>query len=237
MTPDYLNTPLGDLARSIPGATRVFHAHRLDFCCNGHITLAEAANRKQINAQLLSAELSSLQADTSTGTDWQQAAPSALIEHILERYHDVHRDQLPELIRLARRVEQVHGQRPNCPNGLADHLDTMQQELESHMLKEEKILFPMLIEGQQNAAAGPVSVMRFEHDQHGESLDELMRLTNDITAPVGACNTWQALYRGLDEFRQDLMQHIHLENNILFAFSPRLADVPADSCCSVCSGK
>lgn len=237
MTPDYLNAPLGELARSIPGATRVFHAHKLDFCCNGHITLAEAASRKQLDPQALNAELCNLQAADGRDKDWRHVPPATLIAHILERYHDVHRDQLPELIRLARRVEQVHGQRPNCPNGLADHLDSMQQELESHMLKEEKILFPMLVDGQQSAAVGPVSVMRFEHDQHGESLDELMRLTNDITPPAGACNTWQALYRGLDEFRQDLMQHIHLENNILFAFSPRAAEGTADSCCSVCSGK
>lgn len=237
MTLNYLNTSLGDIARSIPGATRLLHQHRLDFCCNGHITLAEAASRKHIDAEALAAQLETLQAGDATEKDWRQEPSSVLINHILERYHDVHREQLPELIRLARRVEQVHGRRPNCPNGLADHLDNMQQELESHMLKEETILFPMLIDGQQSEATGPISVMRFEHEQHGESLDELIRLTNDITPPADACNTWQALYRGLEEFRQDLMQHIHLENNILFAFSPRITDTPADSCCSVCSGK
>jgi len=59
-------------------------------------------------------------------------------------------------------------------------------------------------------------VMRNEHDQHGEALQRLEALTNDITLPRGACNTWRALYVGLAALREDLMEHIHLENNILF---------------------
>lgn len=229
MSADYLNTALGDLARTIPGATAVFHANRLDFCCQGHRTLADAAAKKGISATEVIAQLEALEPGTSDTRDWQQASTAELVEHILARFHMRHREQLPELMRLARRVEQVHGDRSDCPNGLADHLSCMAQEMESHMLKEEQILFPLLLQGQQAIAGGPISVMRYEHEQHGEALDEIIRLTNDITPPVGACNTWQALYRGLEELRQDLMQHIHLENNILFASSPRAT---GNSCCS-----
>lgn len=93
----------------------------------------------------------------------------------------------------------------------------MQQELESHMLKEEQVLFPMIRRGMRvPSEQGPIAVMRYEHDQHGIALDRLAALTDDITPPANACNTWRALYRGLEEMRDDLMQHIHLENNILF---------------------
>ncbi len=221
MSLDYLNAPLGDLARSIPGATRVFHEFRLDFCCNGHRTLAEAAKRKHIDPQQVIDSLHVLTGEAGDDRDWSQATAAELIDHILRRFHARHREQLPELIRLARRVEQVHGDRAECPNGLADHLTDMLQELESHMLKEEQILFPMLARGMSDMAGGPISVMRYEHDQHGDALEGVIELTNDITAPPGACNTWQALYRGLEELRQDLMEHIHLENNILFACAPR----------------
>lgn len=229
MSADYLNTALGDLARIIPGATAVFHANRLDFCCQGHRTLADAAAKKGINAADVIAQLEALEPGTSAMRDWQLAPTAELVEHILARFHMRHREQLPELIRLARRVEQVHGDRPDCPNGLAEHLSYMAQELESHMLKEEQILFPLLLEGREEAAGGPISVMRFEHEQHGEALDEIVRLTDDITPPLGACNTWQALYRGLEELRQDLIQHIHLENNILFASSPKAG---GKACCA-----
>lgn len=206
--------PLGTLARSIPGATRVFHEYKFDFCCGGKQTLRDAARARGVDPEAVVEQLEALHAQPGTSRDWRNASAEELIEHILARYHRRHREQLPELIRLARRVEQVHGERPECPNGLAEHLATMQQELESHMLKEEQVLFPTILRGVLPPA--PISVMRFEHDQHGAALAKLERLTNDITLPKGACNTWRALYLGLATLRDDLMEHIHLENNILF---------------------
>lgn len=212
-----IDQTLGDLATDLPGATRVFHQHQLDFCCGGQQTLREACVRRGLDADAITAQLQALHGDTDQ-PDWRQASNTELIEHILTRFHARHREQLPELIRLASRVEQVHGQNPTCPNGLAEHLWNMQQELESHMLKEEKILFPLLLsEPSHPHAQGPIAVMRYEHDQHGEALARLNEMTDDITPPPHACNTWRALYRGLAELRDDLMQHIHLENNVLFA--------------------
>lgn len=211
-----LDQPLGTLACEIPGATRLFHAYRLDFCCGGHRTLREAALKRQVDMDSLATALETLRSRPALNEDWRTASPARLIDHLLERFHARHRLQLPELIRLARRVEQVHGDRPECPNGLADLLDSLYQELESHMLKEEQILFPLLLSRPALAAQGPIPVIRFEHDQHGEALERLAELTNDITPPYNACNTWRALYRGLQELREDLMEHIHLENNVLF---------------------
>ena len=108
--------------------------------------------------------------DASGERDWQEASATELVEHILSRYHAVHREQLPELIRLARKVEQVHGDRADCPHGLAEHLSAMAQELESHMRKEEDVLFPMIVRGQGPRAGAPINVMRMEHDDHGVAL-------------------------------------------------------------------
>jgi regulator of cell morphogenesis and NO signaling len=84
------------------------------------------------------------------------------------------------------------------------------------MVKEETVLFPLLTTGGHALAGMPMKVMRMEHTDHGESLDKLLALTNDATPPLGACNTWRALYAGIDQFRNDLINHIHLENNVLF---------------------
>lgn len=209
---------LGNLACLIPGATRIFRQHKLDFCCGGNTSLRDAATRRALDADTIAEQLAALGDHANAHPDWRNQPAGKLIEHILERFHEPHREQLPELIRLANRVEQVHGNKADCPRGLAEHLWTMQQELESHMLKEEQILFPMLQRGMKlPQSEGPIAVMRFEHDQHGVALQRLADLTNDITPPENACNTWRALYRGLEELRDDLMQHIHLENNILFA--------------------
>lgn len=217
MTNALTEQTLGSLACLIPGATRVFRQYKLDFCCGGSTRLRDVAQQRGLDTEAIAAELAALSGDSATEPDWRDEPTADLIEHILERFHERHRDQLPELIRLANRVEQVHGNKADCPTGLAEHLWCMQQELESHMLKEEQILFPMLRrDSQLPQTQGPIAVMRYEHDQHGTALARLAELTNDITPPANACNTWRALYRGLEELRGDLMQHIHLENNILF---------------------
>lgn len=216
MSDTFLNQTLGSLARQIPGATRIFRGHQLDFCCGGEQTLLNACEQRGVDARQVAEQLQGLQQQPGESTDWAATATPELIDHILQRYHARHRQQLPELIRLASRVEQVHAHNADCPRGLAALLDEILAELEGHMTKEERILFPMLGHGSAAMAGGPIMVMRSEHQQHGEALEELAELTDDMQPPQGACNTWRALYRGLEEFRDDLMQHIHLENNILF---------------------
>lgn len=148
--------------------------------------------------------------------DWATVPRATLIEHILARYHRVHRQQLAELIPLARRVESVHAEHPACPLGLAEHLDTMAHELESHMQKEERILFPLLEQGLPAAGLPPVMVMRQEHELHLKALERLMELARQLEVPEGACKSWQNLLIGLGALRSDLLAHMKLENEVLF---------------------
>ena len=219
----YMEQSLGQLARRIPGATGLFDAHQLDFCCAGNRSLRTATESLGIDPRPLVDALKNLEqrAAAEPEQDWSDASDTQLVEHLLVRYHAVHREQLPELIRLARRVEHVHGDREDCPHGLADHLEAMAQELDSHMRKEEMVLFPMITRGQGGMASMPISAMRSEHDDHGTELRRLAELTDNITTPRDACTTWRALYTGLRSFRDDLIAHIHTENNILFErFAP-----------------
>ncbi|WP_440111259.1 iron-sulfur cluster repair protein YtfE [Acidovorax sp. BL-A-41-H1] len=217
---------IGQLAVQIPGATAVFRRLKLDFCCGGQVSLAKAAADKGLDATAVLAELQSLQRSDAVP---DAATPTELIDHILVRYHEVHRQQLPELIRMARRVEAVHRDNPDVPVGLADHLETMQEELLSHMLKEEQVLFPMLKSGGKPFVGQPIGMMRTEHVDHGEALDKLNALTHDATPPQGACNTWRALYAGIAQLGDDLINHIHLENNVLFPLFEQ-SPVPAQGC-------
>ncbi|MGP4842950.1 iron-sulfur cluster repair protein YtfE [Marinobacter sp. 1Y8] len=208
--------PLGQIARDIPGAGALFNRLNLNYCCGGDKTLADAAEKRGMDVELLVAALDKLGSDRKTAVDVAELDDQQLIEHILTRYHDALREQLPELIRLACRVERVHAGHPDCPAGLHSHLEKMQEDLEAHMAKEEQILFPMIARGVHGMAVAPVMIMRQDHDDHGEALNGILLLTHDLTLPEGACNTWQQLYTGLDELRRDLIEHIHLENNVLF---------------------
>jgi regulator of cell morphogenesis and NO signaling len=204
--------PVGEIAATLPGATAVFRKHKLDFCCGGGAPLAEAAAARGASLPTLEAELAALVPDA--------AAPpqetDALIDLIETRYHATHRRELPELVRLARRVEAVHGDKPDAPRGLADLLATMSAELENHMQKEEQVLFPLMRRGGHPMIGHPIGMMRHEHDGHGEHLRALEALTGGGVPPAEACNTWRALYAGTRKLAEDVMEHIHLENNILF---------------------
>ena len=204
---------IGSLAVQIPGATAIFRKLKLDFCCGGQQSLATACAEKGLDAGEVLKALNALER-----TDELPPAPSAsdLVDHILKRYHEVHRQQLPELIRMARRVEAVHRDHPQVPHGLADHLETMEQELLEHMAKEEQILFPLLKQGGHPMVVHPIGMMRHEHVSHGAQLERLAELTTQHQPPVRACNTWQALYAGTARLTEDLIEHIHTENNLLF---------------------
>ncbi len=205
---------LADIAATLPGATGVFRRRKLDFCCGGKVSLAEAATSKGLPLAELEAELDAIAA---LALPVARPEPTeALITLIETRYHAAHRREFPELIRLARRVEAVHKTHPAAPHGLATVLETMAAELEAHMQTEEQILFPLLRRGGHPAIAEPIAVMRAEHDDHGAHLRAVERLTADFTAPDDACTTWRALYLGAHKLADDLVEHIHTENNLLF---------------------
>lgn len=210
---------LGQIAVQLPGATAIFRRLKLDFCCGGQMSLQQAAADKGLDVAAVLAELSELQRPSALPGVTE---PGELIDHILSRYHEVHRAQLPELIRMAHRVEAVHREHPLVPAGLGDLLQAMNEELLSHMQKEETILFPMLKSGGNPFAVHPIGMMRSEHVDHGQTLEKLAALTQEATPPVDACNTWRALYAGIAQLHDDLINHIHLENNVLFPqFEPQ----------------
>lgn len=206
---------LAELATRWAGASRVFQRHRLDFCCQGQRSLAEACAQRGLDPSAVIAELQA-ELTPAPAEPWHERSPAQLIAHLLDRYHAAHRREVPRLWQMAQKVERVHGDKPECPRGLADHLARLGQELEEHMQKEEKVLFPLLLAGAGAAAAGPIHCMMAEHDEHGRNLARTRELAHDLVPPASACGTWRALYLGLAELEREVMEHVHLENHVLF---------------------
>lgn len=211
--PHYAQRQIGQIAVDIPGATAVFRRHRLDYCCGGQMSLEEAARAQSIDLQVIEQELAGLgpQQPADHPTD-----PQALIDYIISRFHDAHRRDLPELIALSAKVERVHAGHAEVPVGLSVLLQSMLDELNLHMEKEERILFPLMRQNPGGQLAPPIARMREEHEDHGHLLQQLQQLTHDLHLPAEACTTWRALYTGLDRFVTDLMTHINTENQVLF---------------------
>jgi regulator of cell morphogenesis and NO signaling len=207
---------VGDIAATLPGATAVFRKFKIDFCCNGDLTLDLAARRRGIAPDDLERALGALGSAGVAAAMPAVMDSGELIDHIQARYHEAHRRTLPELIVLSRKVEAVHREHPNVPAGLSDVLRQIESELEKHMAKEEETLFPAMRRYANGGLDASIGELRHEHDDQGALLRRLERITDDFTPPEGACRSWQALYVGAAQLAEDLMEHIHLENNVLF---------------------
>ncbi len=205
---------LSELAITLPMATEIFRKNRLDFCCGGKQTLREACEKRKIDLNSMVKQLEGLA--KKSGPTYEEMPLDEMTAYIVDRYHNDLRRRFPELLALAQKVEQVHGDHANCPVGLFALLNDMHKEMLMHMMKEENVLFPMIQNGAGHNAFMPIKVMNAEHESHGQQLEEAHRLTSDFTPPEGACGTWRALYSGLEKLEEEIMEHIHLENNILF---------------------
>lgn len=204
---------VGQIAASLPGASAIFRNFKIDFCCGGDVTLDIAAKDLGLDVFVIEQALSALQSHELPAST--NLSSGELTEYIQSRFHDTHRREIPELILLARKVEAVHRDNPKVPAGVAALLKEMEGELEVHMKKEELILFPAMRWADTTLDA-PISQMRYDHTDHGVYLQRLAELTDNFTLPEGACRSWQALYAGLAKLTEDLQEHIHLENNVLF---------------------
>jgi len=168
--------------------------------------------------------------------DWTSAPIGGLIRHILERHHEYLRAALPRIEGLA--VEAA--QWDDKVLALQRTFLELKRELESHLWKEETVLFPLVLALDEARAAGrpapsshcgsvanPIRVMEFEHDSAKRALAEMRRITGGYSATGDASESSQALYAGLAELETDLFEHIRLENDVLFPRTAQLEGRPA----------
>jgi regulator of cell morphogenesis and NO signaling len=213
---------VGEIVAENPSQARVFQSFAIDFCCQGGRTLREACTLKGINLQSVIEQLEAANAGASVSENNPALLPPLeLIEHIVSKHHAYLRSDLPRIHAMSERVAKVHGGHTPSLVELFEVFRTMAEELDSHMVKEEQILFPAIQALCAGGASvmpldGPVAVMLQEHDDAGGALARMRELTNGFTAPPEACNTYRALFAGLVELEEDLHRHIHLENSVLF---------------------
>ncbi len=226
-----------EYALEIPGATRIFEKLGIDYCCGGGKSLADACAKAGIAVDevLGSLEETEQSERTAASEGWQTASHAELIAHIVEKHHAFTREELARLEALLAKVCGVHGQNHPELFHIQNQFQELRRDLEPHMLKEERMLFPYIIRMEEaikenqplpvapfGTVRNPVRVMMAEHDAAGDILREMREASSDYTAPEDGCISYHTLYSALTALEADLHQHIHLENNILF---PRAAEM------------
>jgi regulator of cell morphogenesis and NO signaling len=229
-----LQQTVREVALSIPAATRVFEKLGIDYCCGGGKSLEQACGAANLEVQQVVELLSAAERDAEArqepaALDRTTAPLTDLIRHIVETHHTYTRQEIARLGPLFEKVCRVHGDKHPELNNIHGRFELLAQELTTHMMKEEFVLFPYIERLEQAVIAGepvlpapfgtvenPVAMMQHEHATAGNLLRDMRSLSNDYQPPAQACTSYQTLYRALAEFERDLHQHIHLENNILF---------------------
>ncbi len=221
---------LGQIAAKDLRKAQIFKKYGLDFCCGGKKTVKQACAEKGLDATTIEQELQ--QADKLPAsrplpyTDWSL---DFLADYIVNTHHSYVVKTLPDLRTYATKVKQVHGELHPELIRMHELVEAINAELNSHLVKEEKVLFPYikaLVAANNNTqplqaahfgtVQNPINMMEMEHEAVGEYLAEIRELSNDYSLPEDACASYSLLYRLLEEFEEDLHLHIHLENKILF---------------------
>ena len=222
------NRTVADYVTENIKTAHIFKKHGIDFCCGGGISLEKACAKLNVDQELLEKELLAVDLVLDRSSNYNKWDVSFLIDHIINIHHSYVKESLPLLSQYANKVAKVHGQAYPEVIKVNKLFHEVANELMVHLQKEEQVLFPFIkqmFEAKQDGVLtsvpsfrtvnNPIQMMEHEHESAGAIFKEIAKLTNNYNPPSGACNTFKALYAKLEEFEQDLHQHIHLENNIL----------------------
>lgn len=215
---------VAEIVSATPALAVVFEKFGIDYCCHGKQPLQAACAAANVDLQVILTELAAAQPGPSGGEpDWNMATLEALVLNILNTHHALLRTELPRLESMLAKVVRVHGHHHPELAEVAAVFNDLSAELGSHMMKEEQILFPAIVqlERHQNGGRGPwianpIRVMEHEHAAVGTMLAAIKKDTGNYTPPADACNTYRVLFDSLRRLEADLHTHIHKENNILF---------------------
>ncbi len=221
---NYSERTLGEIVIQQHKAATVFERYNLDFCCKGKRSLAAACTEKGIPVENIVDELIAQAMDTERETPFEEMKATELIGHILQHHHFYVKQYGPSIKEHLDRVAAKHGDKFPWMTEVAADYTAVLDDLILHMQKEEVMLFPR-IERMENSEKGtypanfvaaPIGVMEAEHEVAGSLVQHIKELTNNYTWPEAACTTYRVSMLELKEFEENLHQHVHLENNILF---------------------
>lgn len=216
-------------------AVPVLEKYHLDFCCRGKRTLSQACTEKGLTVEEIIKELeASVHTKEVLNTPFAEMNAEQLIRHILLHHHFYVRQSMPSIEEHLTKVAIKHGDRFPYMKEVLQLFSHLKNDMYLHLQKEEMILFPRIKEteafskyAQKNGREpgyiySPVAVMESEHDDAGAAMEQIRMLTSNYTAPADACTTFRVVLDELKAFEEDLHQHVHLENNVLFPLAKKM---------------
>ncbi len=223
---------IADLVLAYPAGAAVFSKHGIDFCCGGHRSFADVCAEAKLDPETLKAEIRATTGASSGIPAKANVWPlDFLADYIVQNHHQYVAEAIPDITQLLNKVVMVHGPQHPELTTVQEAFQDVSRELQMHMIKEERVLFPairQLVHAQKSgdtksysppfgSVADPIQMMEHEHADAGSALETIRKATNNFTVPADGCSSCTLLYQQLEAFEIDLHQHVHLENNILFS--------------------
>lgn len=214
-------TTVGMVVTALPKSKDLLKEYGIDFCCGGHRLLDKAIRELNLNPKEIYNKLNELENFYNNAVE-ENEPKAELLEaadltvFIENKHHQFLRTALPTTLDLLNTLLRVHGTNHKELFEIYQLFGKLKTELEQHLLKEELMLFPELVNaGDSQKIQSLANEIIMEHEGAGEILKSLRTVTNNFTPPADGCDTYKKAFALLEEIEQDLHEHIHLENNIL----------------------
>jgi regulator of cell morphogenesis and NO signaling len=210
----------------------VFKKWGINYCCGGNLPITEACTVQQIDRSVLEEELKQATQNLSlpSSTAFDEWPLPFLTDYIINVHHGYIKKVLPGLKQFINSYVPGHLKKFPHLASVQEAFHNLVAELEEHMEGEEESIFPYIKQIINTFSRQEVyghlfvrtmsrplaEVIEKEHGRIAFHLKQLRQLTANYSFTADACTNYQVLYSKLREFDADLVQHKHLENNILF---------------------
>jgi len=221
-----------DIVTSDYRTASVFRKYNIDFCCGAKIPLETACTMRGLSVETVKSDLENAirTISVSTSLRFDEWKLDFMADYIVRMHHDYLKTALPETMEFLKRFADGHRKKYGYLTELENVFLDLIQEMLPHLTQEEEILFPYIRQiahayYNNEPYAGllvrtlskPVAdVMKHEHETVSRVLNRMRELTGNYAAPQNACTSHKVAFLKLLEIDNDLVQHMHLENNILF---------------------
>lgn len=225
------NGTVSEIVRADYRTADVFKKHGINYCCGGKVPLKEACEAKGLDykVMLMDLELATKTVSLPNNLKFSNWKIDFLIDYIINVHHAYLYDTLPQLEASLMGFADSHKkQHPELQKVVAV-FSTISSLVLAHSQREDEVIFPYIkqIENayRRKESYGnllvrtlrkPLSNVESEHKKIGDLLNNLRELTSNYTFPENACTNHRVIFQKLREFDNDMVQHKHLENNILF---------------------
>lgn len=221
-----INTKIEDLVKADTNMIDFFNKEKIDFCCNGHMTVEEVAKEKNIDANDLAKKIQgAIKSDNSDTEDimnlddFKNLDIKEMIDSLIIDHHKRERDLLFEIDPLLNKILSVHfAHHGEELMKLHSLFADLKKELEEHFVKEEEITFPLMLENESPSqeVIKKVEELETDHEEAGDIIKEMIELTDWFNPPEDACRTYVHTFNLLEKIVKDVFIHIFKENSMMF---------------------